>query len=248
MLRGGGWRNSDIHTNVSNRNGNTPSDVDDDNGFRVARSGVHPSIGRLILEGPGGPIPFVAHGSDPRDVVIDVYAQGFPEFGGAQTKLLFLHSDGGERPFALKSAAFNELFTNRVDVVDPADGIAGFILAAGDTGIAHKTLLYSLTYSYGADCPPGDYTIGADLEDTLVGRGSGQAVPFELVAGSLTITKWPIPGDANGDCRVNILDMLFVRHCLSQDPASGECSMADVNESGGGQYPRYDLRTEPHRG
>jgi len=40
---------------------------------------------------------------------------------------------------------------------------------------------------------------------------------------------WPIEGDANGDCRVNILDLIFIRNRLNQDPATGDNWQADVN-------------------
>jgi len=43
---------------------------------------------------------------------------------------------------------------------------------------------------------------------------------------------WPIPGDATGDCKVNILDLIYVRNRLNQDPGTGDNYMADVNEDG----------------
>jgi len=43
---------------------------------------------------------------------------------------------------------------------------------------------------------------------------------------------WPIPGDANGDCKVNILDLIYVRNRLNQNPDTGDNYMADVNEDG----------------
>jgi len=41
---------------------------------------------------------------------------------------------------------------------------------------------------------------------------------------------WPIDGDANMDCRVNILDLIFIRNKLNQDAATGDNWKADVNE------------------
>jgi len=41
---------------------------------------------------------------------------------------------------------------------------------------------------------------------------------------------WPIEGDANMDCRVNILDLIFIRNKLNLDVASGDNWKADVNE------------------
>ena len=44
--------------------------------------------------------------------------------------------------------------------------------------------------------------------------------------------KWILPGDANGDSRVNVLDLLLVRSLLGQDVTSGTNWWADVNEDG----------------
>jgi len=41
---------------------------------------------------------------------------------------------------------------------------------------------------------------------------------------------WPVEGDANMDCRVNILDLIFIRNKLNQDVATGDNWKADVNE------------------
>ena len=42
-------------------------------------------------------------------------------------------------------------------------------------------------------------------------------------------TRWPVLGDANLDCQVNILDLIFIRNKLNQDPASGNNWQANVN-------------------
>ena len=42
----------------------------------------------------------------------------------------------------------------------------------------------------------------------------------------------PIPGDATMDCHVNVLDMIYVRNRLQQDPASGDNWRADINSDG----------------
>ncbi|HUW33696.1 MAG TPA: dockerin type I repeat-containing protein, partial [Planctomycetota bacterium] len=41
---------------------------------------------------------------------------------------------------------------------------------------------------------------------------------------------WPIDGDANMDCRVNILDLISIRNKLNQDAGTGDNWKADVNE------------------
>ena len=40
---------------------------------------------------------------------------------------------------------------------------------------------------------------------------------------------WNIPGDANGDCVVNILDLFMIRNRLMQDASTGDNWKADVN-------------------
>jgi len=40
---------------------------------------------------------------------------------------------------------------------------------------------------------------------------------------------WPIQGDANMDCRVNILDLIFIRNKLNLDVATGDNWKADLN-------------------
>ncbi|HUW35439.1 MAG TPA: LamG-like jellyroll fold domain-containing protein [Planctomycetota bacterium] len=42
--------------------------------------------------------------------------------------------------------------------------------------------------------------------------------------------KWPVPGDASQDCRVNILDLIFIRNKLNQAVGTGDNWKADVNE------------------
>ena len=57
--------------------------------------------------------------------------------------------------------------------------------------------------------------------------------------------RWPITGDANLDCTVNVMDLLVVRNLLHQDPASGDNWKADVN--GDGAINLNDLITVRNR-
>ncbi|HUS58511.1 MAG TPA: dockerin type I repeat-containing protein, partial [Planctomycetota bacterium] len=41
-----------------------------------------------------------------------------------------------------------------------------------------------------------------------------------------------IAGDADGDCRVDALDLIHIRNRLMQDPSSGDHRTADVNGDG----------------
>ena len=43
---------------------------------------------------------------------------------------------------------------------------------------------------------------------------------------------WPIPGDTNFDCRINIIDLIFVRNRLQQDPTTSNNWQVDVNKDG----------------
>ena len=43
---------------------------------------------------------------------------------------------------------------------------------------------------------------------------------------------WRLPGDYNDDCIVNILDLLFVRNHLEQDPTTDDNWRADINQDG----------------
>jgi len=56
-----------------------------------------------------------------------------------------------------------------------------------------------------------------------------------LLVGSTGIgaaVQLPWDGDANGDCKVNVLDLVLVRNCLNQDVGTGDNAKADVNRDG----------------
>ena len=44
--------------------------------------------------------------------------------------------------------------------------------------------------------------------------------------------RWPTDGDANMDCRVNILDLIFIRNKLNQPVDTGDNWQGDINEDG----------------
>jgi len=117
-----------------------------------------------------------------------------------------------------------------IDRVDPGEWV-GYISLSHDIDIAAKTLLMTISIGYTAAAALGTYTIGTDGFITMVGGTYGN-IPFDLVAGSLIVSHWRIPGDANRDCRVNILDLISVRNKLNQDPNTGDNAAADVNEDG----------------
>jgi len=43
---------------------------------------------------------------------------------------------------------------------------------------------------------------------------------------------WPLQGDADMNCRVNILDLIFIRNKLNQSVATGDNWKADLNNDG----------------
>jgi len=45
-------------------------------------------------------------------------------------------------------------------------------------------------------------------------------------------SRWPIPGDANLDCRANILDLIAIRNAIGKDPNSGDNWKFDLNQDG----------------
>jgi hypothetical protein len=88
---------------------------------------------------------------------------------------------------------------------------------------------------------PGAYACQMILtEESFHGIGISYAGAWAAAMGTglsftigMTPGEWLVSGDANGDCSVNILDMLFVRNRLGQDTASGDNWQADVNEDAG---------------
>jgi len=87
-----------------------------------------------------------------------------------------------------------------------------------------------------------DITAGGEVSFYLTAADNLVGFTFDsrkLTAPSLQITAdavphtWPIPGDVNGDCFVNILDMIAIRNHLGDNPASPpENAAYDVNEDG----------------
>ncbi|NQT20746.1 MAG: right-handed parallel beta-helix repeat-containing protein, partial [Planctomycetes bacterium] len=63
----------------------------------------------------------------------------------------------------------------------------------------------------------------SDLDVLMAGNRTARAV---------YTPTWPITGDVNGDCVVNILDMLFVRNTFLRDIATADNWRADVNSDG----------------
>jgi len=74
----------------------------------------------------------------------------------------------------------------------------------------------------------GSY-VGAGGTVALAG-GSAYSVGTDgLCVFDQPLQMWPVPGDANLDCRVNILDLIFIRGKLNLPVASGNNWQANVN-------------------
>ena len=106
------------------------------------------------------------------------------------------------------------------------------MMLSGSADLPEKTWLMSITYDYSIDFGSvGTHTIAANELLTVL-AGSGGGILHDVVPGSVTFLKWPIPGDANFDCIINVIDMLVIRDKLNADVSSGDNWRADVNEDG----------------
>jgi len=79
--------------------------------------------------------------------------------------------------------------------------------------------------------------LGINHSVVITGIAAGVNYKIILVNNEIVDTQahywpkpWPIDGDANMDCRVNILDLIFIRNKLNQDASTGDNWKADVNE------------------
>ena len=79
--------------------------------------------------------------------------------------------------------------------------------------------------------------VGTSHSVTVSGLTDGTNYKLLLVNNEIAATEaiywplpWPIEGDANMDCRVNILDLIFIRNKLNQPAGTGDNWKADVNQ------------------
>jgi len=98
--------------------------------------------------------------------------------------------------------------------------------------------LYNLSFSSpkilrnGDNCPPSICKIISYINGTLVFNVTGFT--------TYQATEGGIPGDVNGDCKVNIFDLAAVGICYGQAPVN-QCKNADVNNDG--SINIFDLAT-----
>ena len=96
-----------------------------------------------------------------------------------------------------------------------------------------------LVATYFFDAPGGAWAAGhngtyaIDLPaDTVADTSHNPLPPQRIGTFEVKIPSWPIPGDANCDCKVNLLDLLYVRNRLNQSVTTLDNILADVNEDG----------------
>ena len=67
----------------------------------------------------------------------------------------------------------------------------------------------------GGHCPIG--TISGQVSGSSDQPDRETSVLVTKSATHTAISKWTVAGDANGDCAVNVLDLIFIRNRLNQD-------------------------------
>jgi len=81
---------------------------------------------------------------------------------------------------------------------------------------------------------------GYHTSHTVVLTGIAPATNYKIIVVNNEVASpafywplpWPIEGDANHDCRVNILDLIFIRNKLNQSVATADNWKADLNNDG----------------
>ncbi|HUU99314.1 MAG TPA: dockerin type I domain-containing protein [Phycisphaerae bacterium] len=140
-----------------------------------------------------------------------------------------------------ESASATILFSTAVPIVSNAKIVAG-----AEEGSAVATWTTDLPAEGGVQFGPVLMTGGMPntvLENAIgtehsVTFATAADVNYKIVLVSNEVADapfywpepWPIDGDANMDCRVNILDLIFIRNKLNQAVATGDNWKADVNE------------------
>ena len=127
--------------------------------------------------------------------------------------------------------------------------VADVLVTAGEPGSGTATVTWTTdipaegTVKFGPVALSGatpnvvpEGALGTAHSVAVTGIADGVNCKFVLVNNEIAEapfywpSKWPIPGDANMDCRVNILDLIFIRNKLNQSVETGDNWKADVNE------------------
>lgn len=124
------------------------------------------------------------------------------------------------------------MFVRSIVVLLVVIGVASLCVAQSLS--ASYVLERSVMGSAGGPASSASYSMNSTLgQSTPIGESTSAS--YQLGAGYWygKAEDIPLPGDMNGDCKVNILDMLFVRNQLGEDPASDpNAAKADINNDG----------------
>jgi len=126
--------------------------------------------------------------------------------------------------------------------------VSNVVITAGAPGTAVVTwntdILAEGSVNYGPVSMAGttpdtapENALGTSHSVTITGIADGTNCKIVLVNNEIAASPayfwpnpWPIDGDANMDCRVNILDLIFIRNKLNQPVTTGDNWKADVNQ------------------
>ena len=124
------------------------------------------------------------------------------------------------------------MFAKSILVLVVVFGVASLCVA--ESSSASYVLERSVMGSAGGPATSASYAMNSTLgQSTPIGESASSS--YELGAGYWydKVGEAALPGDMNGDCVVNILDMLFVRNNLRKDPSSDpDAAKADMNGDG----------------
>ena len=127
-------------------------------------------------------------------------------------------------------------FQDMASLIDPqADKSLGiFSNVGGGTGTPAVVCSLILRTELVADIRSGsDITLHLAPADEEIGfTFNSRNISGGRPKPGLQVTADSIPGDANLDCTVNILDLIFIRQRLNQDVSTGDNRQADVNADG----------------
>jgi len=138
-------------------------------------------------------------------------------------------------------ASASILFTTAVPVVTnvAVAGPEGTATVTWDTDIdtVGSVKYGQVSQTGGTTAEVAETALGKAHSVTITGLEAGKNYKLVIVNNEILASPpvywpspWPIAGDANHDCRVNILDLIFIRNKLNQAVGTGDNWKADVNE------------------
>jgi len=162
------------------------------------------------FSGHSGAVASVAFSPDGAKVLTGSYDNTARLWDAATGVIIRSFSHSGR----IKSVAFSPDGTKVLTGADWPDNTANLWDAA--TGSLTRTFSGHTDWVYSVAFSP-------DGMKVLTGSRDGTAKLW------WTNGNWPILGDANGDCVVSILALIFIRNKLNQNVATGDNRKADVN-------------------